>query len=151
MTVTLEVKGFKELEAELAKLKNPTARGVGRRAMRKALKPVEDAANAFWPGASDQAFRTTSQLKSSQPRPEDTPTLVHMFVGSPEPHAHLLEFGTGPRTQTKTGRYTGSVSPIPMLQPAWDLEGEEMLDRLRQILGDEIKKTFARIAARASK
>ncbi len=149
--ITFSAMGFKELEAELAKMKNPTARGVGRRAMRKALKPVQDTANAFWPGASNEAFRTSSRVKRNQPQPEDTPTLLHMFVGSPEPHAHLLEFGTGPRTQTSTGRYTGFVSPLPMLQPAWDMNNAKVLDELRDILGAEIKKTFARIAARASR
>jgi len=151
VTVTVKLQGFKELEAELAKRKNPTARGVGRRAMRKALMPVNVMANALWPGANDQAFRITSRVSRSQPQPLNTPTMLNMFVGSPERHAHLLEFGTGPRVQRTTGRFTGSVSPIPMLQPAWDANKDEMLEELRRILGEEITKTFARIAARASR
>ncbi|MEM1088702.1 MAG: hypothetical protein AAGH90_13335, partial [Pseudomonadota bacterium] len=75
-----EIMGFKELEAELNKMKNPTARGVGRRATRKALKPVEDAANAFWPGATDDAFITSSRVKKTQPQPEQSRTLVNMFT-----------------------------------------------------------------------
>ena len=151
MTVTVELEGFKELEAELAKMKNPTARGVGRRAMRKALKPVEDTANAFWPGADDRAFITSSRIKSTQRQEPESRTLINMFTGSPAPHAHLLEFGTGPRTQTTTGRFTGQVSPRPMLQPAWDMNKDKMLAELRRILGDEIRKTFARIGRKPNR
>ena len=64
--------------------------------------------------------------------------------------AHLVEFGTGPRFQ-KSGRYTGSVAPQPMLQPAWDMHKSQILEGLGKRLWDEIEKTMARRAKRAAK
>lgn len=147
----IKIDGLKELEAELKKMKNPTARGVGRRAMKRALKPVEDTANSLWPGATDNAFRTSSRLKRTQAQPQESPTLLNMFTGSGEPHAHLLEFGTGPRTQTTTGRFTGQVFPRPMLQPAWDMNKARVVETLSDILAEEIRKTFARIGRKANR
>lgn len=37
-------------------------------------------------------------------------------VGGGASHAHLIEYGTGPRHQ-KNGRYTGAVAPRPFMRP----------------------------------
>jgi len=81
--------------------------------------------------------------------------VLDMFVGAPggrkgTPHAHLIEFGTGPR-YTSNGAFRGSVSPQPMLQPAWDANKGGMLKGLGETLWQEIEKTVARRAKRAAK
>ncbi|MBO9437334.1 hypothetical protein J7354_01545 [Sulfitobacter sp. R18_2] len=152
MTVNLKVSGFRQIEKALAQLPRGTSKGVARRAMKKELKPVLDMAEAFWPGSGD-AFRITSAIKSSQRADsyaERGPSVTNMFVGSFEPQAHLLEFGTGPRYQ-KSGKYVGSINPTPMLQPAWDANKHKMLEGLGARLWDEIEKTVARRAKRAAK
>ena len=73
-----------------------------------------------------------------------------MFVGSTEPQAHLIEFGTGPRFHKK-GRFTGAVAPQPMLQPAWDANKRKILDNLPKRMWEEIEKTQQRAAKRAAK
>jgi hypothetical protein len=116
--------------------------------MKKELKPIATLANAFWPGSSDDVFQVTSKVAKRQPQPEKGRAILNMFVGAVNtPEAHLIEFGTGPRSQ-KNGRFTGSVSPTPMLLPAWDSLEAQMLDGLKKTLGEEIEKTFARLAAK---
>ncbi len=144
--------GGRDLERALADLPRGTSKGVARRAIKKELKPVEDAAEAFWPGAND-AFKITSRITASQlsdSAKSRKRSVVDIFVGSTEPHAHLIEFGTGPR-YTKNGAFRGSVSPEPMLQPAWDANKSQMLAGLGARLWDEITKTQARRAKKAAK
>lgn len=152
MAISMKVTGFREIEKALAELPSSTAKGVARRAMKKELKPVKDMAEAFWPGTGD-AFRISSAIKGSQrgdSHAKRGPSVANMFVGSFEPHAHLIEFGTGPRYH-KSGKYVGQVSPQPMLQPAWDANKHRILEGLGKRLWDEIEKTVARRAKRAAK
>lgn len=155
MSVTFKVEGFREMERALAKIPAGTAKGVARRAMKKELQPIADVANALWPGSADDVFQITSRVARSQPQPKKGRSVVNMFVGAPggrfgTPEAHLIEFGTGPRFQ-KNGRFTGSVAPQPMLQPAWDMHKGQLLESLGKRLWDEIEKTMARRAAKAAK
>lgn len=158
MSVNVKVEGFRDIEKALAELKRGTAKGVARRSMKKELKPVADLANAFWPGSSDDVFQVTSRISSRQMGDSHMKrgrSIVNMFVGAPggstgTPEAHLIEFGTGPRYH-KSGKYVGAVSPIPMFQPAWDVNKGQMLEGLGKRLWDEIQKTQARLAKKAAK
>lgn len=148
MSVSLKVKGFREIEKALAKLPASTAKGVARRAMREELKPVADMANALWPGADDRVFKVGSKVKGSQPQPKRGRSIVNLHVGAVDaPQAHLLEWGTGPRHH-ESGKFVGAVAPSPMLGPAWDANRHTMLEGLGARLWAEIAKTMARRAAR---
>lgn len=158
MKPTLTFSGGRELERALAELPSSTAKAVARRALKKELEPVASMANAFWPGSSDQVFQISSRVRRSQ-LPDSAKSrsrsVVDLFVGAPggsqgTPHAHLIEFGTGPR-YTKAGAFRGSVSPQPMLQPSWDAHKGQMLDGLGETLWHEIEKTVARRAKRAAR
>lgn len=151
MKIDMKVDGLRDIERALAQLAAGTAKGVVRRAMRKELKPVADTANALWPGSADDVIRVTSRVARSQPQPKRDRATVNMFVGAANtPEAHLVEFGTGPRFQ-KNGRFTGSVSPQPFLQPAWDLHKGRVLKGLAARLWTEIEATMARNAKRAAR
>lgn len=153
----MRVEGAVDLERALAALPRGTSIGVARRAMRKELEPVADMANALWPGADDDVFRVTSRIARSQMGDSHMVrgrSILNMFVGAPgggrgTPHAHLIEFGTGPR-YTSTGAFRGSVSPQAMLQPAWDAHKAQILRGLGRRLFDEIARTVARRAARGA-
>lgn len=140
MSIGFKVEGLAELEKQLAKLEPKVAKRKARKAMRKALVPVRDAADSFWPGSTPKPFKIGTRIKGSQPQPAKGGSIVNLFVGSGEPHAHLIEFGTGPRRQTSTGRYTGVMPAQPMLQPAWDSNRGEMLAILRRELGAAITR-----------
>ncbi|MDF3413284.1 hypothetical protein HKX54_02350 [Sulfitobacter sp. M57] len=155
MSRSLKMTGGKELEQLLAQLPTATAKSVGRRVMKKRLKPVADFANALWPGSSDDVFRITSRVSRGQiadsHMQRDSGTL-NMFVGAPggalgTPEAHLIEFGTGPRYH-ESGKYVGAVSASPMLQPAWEANRGTMLRALGADLFEEIQKSLARRAAK---
>lgn len=158
MSVNMKFSGGRSLEKALAQLAQGTAKGVARRAMRKELAPVASLANAFWPGSSDDVFRVTSRIARRQMGDSHMKrgrSIINLFVGAAggamgTPEAHLIEFGTGPR-YTKNGAFRGSVSPTPMLQPAWDANKGQMLEGLGKRLWDEIEKTQARLAKKAAK
>lgn len=155
----MKVEGFREIEKALADLPRGTAKSVVRRAMKKELSPIARMANALWPGSDDDVFQISSKVarsqKSDSQAPEG-PTVVNMFVGANKapgvgaPHAHLVEFGTGPRSH-KSGKYVGAVSPQPMLQPAWDAQSRGVLEGLGARIWDEIAKTLARRAKKSAK
>ena len=54
--------------------------------------------------------------------------------------AHLSEFGTGPRYQESTGRYTGSSPAKPFLRPALDLKGTTAIGIILDRSWSNIKK-----------
>lgn len=58
-----------------------------------------------------------------------------VIVGPTHPLGHLFEFGTGPRTQTSTGRYTGVMSPQPYVWPAVDREVPNLLRNIGRQVG----------------
>lgn len=158
----LKVEGFKDLEAALLALPRSTARNVSRRAMAKALAPVESAAKAAAPRDSGQladsitvstklSKRQASQNRKEAVRLGISRDALIMHVGANAlPHAHLIEFGTGPRYH-KSGKYVGRVAPQPFMRPAWDANRQGVLDSLSQSIRAEIDKTLARAARRAAR
>lgn len=154
MSVSFKVSGFREMERSLAGLKRGTAKGVVRRALKKVLKPVAEMADA-----SAFEIAVTSALTARQrgeARRDFGRSKVSMYVGPVDafgrgaPHAHLIEFGTGPRYH-KSGKYVGAVMPEPFMRPAWDAVQPVMLENLKREIWSEIEKTLARAAARAAK
>eukprot|EP00998_Keelungia_sp_KM082_P002248 NODE_12731_length_443_cov_1.560127_g12708_i0.p2 GENE.NODE_12731_length_443_cov_1.560127_g12708_i0~~NODE_12731_length_443_cov_1.560127_g12708_i0.p2 ORF type:complete len:125 (-),score=21.43 NODE_12731_length_443_cov_1.560127_g12708_i0:69-443(-) len=123
--------------------------------MKKELKPIQVMANALWPGSDEDVVKITSRVQRSQGAERDHGSVVNMYVGAEggrtgTPHAHLVEWGTGPRTQ-QNGRYTGQMPPQPFLQPAWDANKAGLLQGLGSRLWEEIAKTQARRAKKAAK
>lgn len=55
-------------------------------------------------------------------RPYEFPGSFGAEVHPDHPLSHLFEFGTGPRFQTRGGRYTGVMTPRPFVWPAFDRE-----------------------------
>jgi len=56
------------------------------------------------------------------------------------PHAHWIEFGTGPRYQKKTGKYVGSVPARPFFRPALMTKGKSVANRLHGDLKKMVDK-----------
>lgn len=149
MKTSFKVDGLREIDNALAALPKATSKAVVRRALAKELQPVADMANSLWPGSRDDAFGVSSKLKRGQPESEASATGVTMYVGSTRnaPHAHLVEWGTGPRFH-KSGKYVGAAAPQPMLTPSWDSLKGQILEGLAASLREEIEATLARRAKR---
>ena len=146
---SFKFEGFSEIDNALAALPAATSKAVGRRALKKALTPVAEMANDFWPGADPLAFAVSAKLKSGQTPTEAVANAVVMYVGAAgaAPHAHLLEWGTAPRYH-KSGKFVGAVAPSPSLTPAWEANRDQVLNGIADVLREEIAATLARRAKR---
>ncbi|KIC54497.1 hypothetical protein [Leisingera sp. ANG1] len=154
MSMKMKIEGAGDIERALSELARGTAKGVMRRAMKKALQPVKQ-------GAENSAFEIaiTSKLSPRQQgeaRGDRGRAKVSLYVGPVEadgshaPHAHLIEFGTGPRRHA-SGKYVGAVMADPFMRPAWDANRERMLQILRKEVWAEIEKAVERAARKAAK
>ncbi|UWQ29913.1 hypothetical protein [Leisingera sp. M523] len=150
----MKIEGSGDIERALVELARGTAKGVMRRAMKKSLQPVKrDAENSSF------EIAITSKLSPRQrgeARRDRSRTKVSLYVGPVEsdgshaPHAHLIEFGTGPRRH-ESGKYVGAVMADPFMRPAWDANRERMLQILRKEVWAEIEKAVERAARKAAK
>lgn len=152
----MDVTGFRDLERALAQLPRGTAKGVVRRVAKKVLEPVRDTADSYSEAFNIAVTSRLSPRQSGMARGDRGRSKVAMYVGpvtqdgSHAPHAHLIEFGTGPRYH-RSGKFVGAVSPDPFMRPAWDAHKGDMLEELGRQMWVEIEKTLARRAARAAR
>jgi HK97 gp10 family phage protein len=164
MSVTMDLEGFSELENLLDQLSNAAGKGVLRRSLKKAAQPTADLMNSYAPkgptGNLKGSIIVGTKLSKSQAGKHrklvrGDKASVEMFVGADHNlsgrHAHLVEFGTGPRFHEKTGRAVGAMPPQPFVRPAWDQDRTAMLARLSQELWGEIEKTIARAQRKAAR
>lgn len=153
--VRMRLVGARELEANLLELPRRLQSGTLTRALRRVAEPIGDAAKRNR-GEGDLADKiiVARQLSRRQRRQRGraAPGTKTIYVGvRPSRHAHLVEFGTGPR-YTKSGAYRGMMPAQPFMRPAWDSQGgRKALDRLGVILGQEIEATARRLARRRAR
>lgn len=161
MRIDMRLEGFRDMERTLARMKTATAKATVRRAMRRALEPVAEAARATAPVGEDgyndgylqRSIAVAQHLTKRQAREarlREASDVAYMFVGPSAPHAHLVEFGSGPRFQT-SGRFVGSMPANPFMRAAWDGNRAEVLRILSEQMRTEIDKTVARAARRGAR
>lgn len=157
---TFRIEGLAELDKMLSQLSKSMSRTVLRNALKKAGKPIADAATASVPvgktGNLRRSIKISTKLKKSQYRyGRPSRVAVDVFVGSSAPHAHLVEFGTGPRRldspravnlggKVVMVEHTGQMPARPFLRPAWDLNKEKAV----KIFGEEVWKELTKAARR---
>jgi HK97 gp10 family phage protein len=153
----LKIEGFKELEKNLLRLKTSTAKATVRRAMKKSLEPFVAEAKRQAPvddGWLAESITIGTKLTKNQAREQrgqiDKNTTTVMYAGAGARHAHLIEFGTGPRYHN-SGKYVGSVSPQPFMRPAWDATKRAVLMRFTEQMREEVAKSVARAARKAAR
>lgn len=150
MSATVKLEGFKELEAELAKLATPaTRKASARRALRKAAEPMVGVAQGLAPRGETNTLAPSIMIGTRLSKRQsglhrkmfrDDRAAVEMFVGAgPLSSAHTQEFGTRNHIAQ------------PFLRPAWDQEQRPMLDRLKAELWADIQKAVARAERRAAR
>lgn len=182
MAKPVKIEGLKDLEAAFAEISTAAMKGVLRRAVAKAAKPLAQAMSDFAPYASGHlsesmkiegdvqggmagrrayaqvmeaggtraeaqaALRAANKMNPRQYR-------VNVDIGPDKSagHAHLVEFGTGPRYH-KSGKFVGSMPPDPYVRPAWDTQGGAVAQgRIRTELTKELDKAVARARTKAAK
>lgn len=145
MRSAFKVAGLSDMKAALEEFPKGTAKGIVRRVLRKAGKPIADQAEQLAPrdtGTTAKSITITSKLSKRQGslhRKNDQAD-VEMFIGpGTMPQAHLREFGGD------------GHPPKPFMRPAWDSNKDRALETIKTEMWVEIQKSAARAAKRALK
>lgn len=153
--VAMTLQGLDELEAALRDLPTRLGKNTLRRSLLKAAKIMEAAMQGNAPTNRLRVRIVTSASLSKRQRAASPITRkaseVTVYVGSrPLRHAHLVEFGSGPR-YNKKGAFRGSMPANPYVRPGFDSSAQPVLVEFGRILGPEIEKTAARYAKKQAK
>jgi HK97 gp10 family phage protein len=148
MSFVMELEGFSELEDALDALSKSAGKGVLRRSLRSAAKPLADLMRSGAPEGQGDLKASIAISDKLSPRQaskhrmmfRDDRASVEMFVGAgPLPQAHQAEFGNEHQT------------PQPFARPAWDRDQRPLVDRLGKGLWVEFEKSLARAQRKAPK
>ena len=144
--VTVKVTGAKETRDALNNLKDAARVRTITAALKAGAQPIIDAArqNAH----SADVARGVTIINTIKDREGE----VRMEVGLPggqKPWFHGLfdEFGTGPRVQSSTGRFTGAHPARPWLRPAFDSSEGAAQDAIGAVIQKRLEY-YARRSAR---
>jgi HK97 gp10 family phage protein len=152
-----EIIGLKELNDMLDKLPKAMKKAVLTRALKTAAAPILAEAKQNVPrktGNLEKHLIINTTLKASQRKKRGRVAgTAEVFIGSSSPHAHLVEWGTGPREypeprKVKIGNnwavvtQTGQMPANPFLRRAW----EATKGKAQEILSAEIWKELVKAA-----
>ena len=179
MKTTVRIDGFAELDAALAEFKKSTAADVLRRAGRKAMEPMAEAARRLAPvdeGELSDSIAVSAKAKGSGTRAignaafaavmraggtrDEARTALRSAQRAARVNASFVELFMGPaQARSKAAaikRFVQEYGSIhqpgqPYMRPAWDAEKGATLTRLGTELATEIRKTADRAAARAAR
>jgi HK97 gp10 family phage protein len=168
MALRVKTEGFADLEREMQKLANPTARkNSARRAMVKAVAPMMQTAQQLAPrrkghmadsiaignsaagrAAGKAAYAASLQaggtrdaaVQAMRDAQRETASQAAIVMGpGRHPQAFTQEFGT---------RHHAAQ---PFMRPAWDAESAPTLDRIKVELWADLQKTIARAEKAAAR
>lgn len=148
MSLSVKLKGFKELDNALAELSKAAGKGVLRRSLKKAAEPMADLASSLAPRGPTGNLATSVKYGTKLTKRQaglhrkmfrDDKASVEGFVGANDPAAVPQEFGTVDH------------GPQPFMRPAWDQDALPLLDRLGKELAVEVEKSVKRARAKAAR
>jgi HK97 gp10 family phage protein len=137
-TFSVEIQGKKEFEETLRNLVKALPNDKVEPVMMEGAKVIADAARAKAPkGPTGNLKRSVKSkfLKQISNYPRSAAAAVDRKIA---PHAHLIEYGTKPRIQKTTGRYTGIGPAHPFFRPAVDANRSRIYTQIRDKLLDMI-------------
>lgn len=150
MRGTVKVEGLRELDRQIARLKQGTAKGALRRSLRRSAQPMAELMSSLAPRDDDSAkhmadsVTITSKLSRRQAG-------LHRKMFADMRSAVELHVGPGPYPQAITQEFgTYFHPPQSFARPAWDQDRMAMLERLKADLWAEITRTINRAAARGT-
>lgn len=154
------IEGLKELDEALAELPKATGKNALRRALIKALTPMETQAEALAPeltGDLKAGFSVGTKLSKRQmaDHKREVGSTPVMTIGGwrSNPTTAVYVF-MGPRGSAKSiVQEFGSAhqGPHPYMRPAWDSGKISALESIKKDLADEIEKARARLARKAAR
>jgi len=144
--VDFRMEGGRTLEEALAQFTKPMAKGVGRRALKKAAAPILDDYQANTKVVSGNLQESEVAGTRLNPRQrklnkkDPSKSAIEIHIGTADPGGIQEEFGNA------------NQAAHPALRPAWDKEGgQAAVDRIADELAKDIEKTAARVARRAAR
>jgi HK97 gp10 family phage protein len=146
-TFDYSIAGADELQKVLRAMPDQISEKVQVAALRKGGKIIADQAKQNAPvdeGDLRDAIAVRKTPKKLQSR-HGLGLLVVSVKVPPGNHAHLVEFGTGPRRQ-KNGRFTGQMPAQPFMRPAVDAKSQEAINAIGKELGLQIEKAAEKLA-----
>lgn len=158
--VSVKIEGLKELQEALAELPKATGRNTLKRALIKALQPMEASAEANAPtltgdlraGISVGTKLSKKQMSVHRSEFGDKPVRTpEGFRSTPQTEVFVF---MGPKGSSKSIVQefgSSSQSPQPYMRPAWDGGAMGALDSIKADLWDEIKKSADRLARKSAK
>lgn len=171
-TMSMKTTGFKELEAELAGLKDrATSRRVADRALRRGAEPIRDRAKELAPDdpATGEGKYLVEAIKIGraagvQQKLGNSGSVVTTFVGI-DGTVKPAKPSTKRLTKKGTGKPGGGVAAYsifmeegsathaahPYMRPAFEEKKQEAVENMADILREEIVSTKARAARKAAR
>jgi HK97 gp10 family phage protein len=151
---TVDLQGFLEFEDFLTQLPKATAKTVVRNSLKKAAKPIRDAAEAAAPrgptGNLANSFIISTKRKG-RAKYKVRGGGMEVFVGSTARHAHLVEFGTKGERVGKSGRASGRMPENRFFTRVWDQNWKQSRDIAYTEMWKELSKAAKRLANKAEK
>lgn len=132
---TISLEGAKELIAKLDRFTPSVGKRIMRTALRAGAQPILAQARANAPGSR---IKRSLKIRAGHSKGGRVSMLVTTRAGDfkgAEFFAGFLEFGVKERTQKKTGRRTGKVSPRQFMLNAFN----SRQDAAQQIIANELK------------
>ena len=133
------ITGDKALLKLLKKLPDKTARKVSRQAVNAGATPILKAARRLV-SVDDGTLKKALDKKVKTYKKTKAVVAIIGPRSREAPHGSLLEFGSGPRIQTTTGREVGSMPAKPFLRPAAQQEGSNAFSKMRAKMGQGIER-----------
>lgn len=159
----MDLVGMDQVRQALAELPKATNKNVIKRATISAAEPMAEYASDLAPVAEGdlaEGLTVTTKIVASQAGDSKRPgpDAVRAFVGPNyskgsdgyAPHAHLVEFGTGPRFH-KSGKFVGEAPAQPFMRPAFDARRMTFIERWGEAVWEEIDKAQKRLARKKAK
>jgi len=158
MQVEFSIDGAAELDKVLQALPPKLRKKVLGPATRSGALIIRKEAESLAP--YDEGRESGAHLKDEiiARKKRRTNDIYQVGPSSRVPHAHLVEYGTGPRVFKNPhwvllGGYNwvyvthaGTMTPQPFLRPAVDNKGREAVDKIGQRLGELTERWAARLA-----
>lgn len=144
-TLDIQVEGLDQIEKNLEELDQNIRRKVVRSATRRTGRPlVRMMRRNIRANDTEDSGALYKSIRVWAPRSSKSKSLVYVGPNPRQaPHAHLVEFGSGPR-YTSDGQYRGEMPPAPYARPAWDEYKSqviaEMINNLNEMTVREIRK-----------
>lgn len=140
--MSLRVRGVPELEAALAEISTATEKRIGRKALTEGGKITAEEMAALAPRRSGRLAESITVSPKSNKGRKMKDAEIELYVGPnirQALHGIFQEFGTYKHP------------PQPFARPAWEATKSQVLDKIRDVFAEGVRKSAARARARALK